>query len=296
MTCSLRWTTSLSATCLHAAACQWEAIPAADPLVAEALAQPAAQLVHELETAGLPPQEVLGSLVNLAADYENNRELVTRVLTKRYGLNAAQAAATTPLAGAISDLEAALLRTHPQLAQELAVRVRPLREQWEARGPGLLRAMTRLAPEDVITESAQVVLVAPYAGGHGRAHLRTNRITLEAVLYHPLPDLPEPLRLAWLLAQLTGDLPRFADAIPRGDLETVVAAAMIPPTLAAAEQVELARCDEPTLALALTAWRTSLAPEVAPTLLAWWTTYCDGAISWHVALAALAEMIDAGRN
>jgi len=50
-------------------------------------------------------------------------------------------------------------------------------------------------------------------GGAGAAQLRTNSVRLEAVLTHPDPQLPETLRLGWLLSQLNQDLPIYSDTI-----------------------------------------------------------------------------------
>jgi len=288
----LRWKTSVSASCLHAAACHRAGIPAADPHYAAALDEPSAALVGEIAHAGWPVDSVIAELAAFAPEYENNRELVTRALT-RLRIPPNNGGTLVRVAGAIADLEAALVRSQPQLVDELAVRGEPLRQQWEARGPGLLREVVNLTDEGVVPDAAEVVLVLPYAGGHGMAYPRANRVTFEAMLFSLHADLPEVVRLAWLLAQLNSDLPRYSDALPPGHAAGAVGLAVATPVLAGAELVELARCDEATLAKALEAWRIpSLQPaDAAARLWVWWSTWLEHPKNWPVAVAALDQML-----
>ena len=237
MPTAIRWKTSLSATCMHAVACRRAGVPAADPQLAAALEPAIDALVAELADALWPVDELLGHLAALSAEFENNRELVTRGLAKL------QVKTTEGqihrVAGRIADVEAALRRHQPEIVEELAVRGGPLREQWDACGPGMLLEIGRLTDAAVVPEAAEIVLVAPYAGGHGTAHARQNRITLEAVLVNPVPELPETVRIAWLVGQLNSDLPRFADVLPPRGGPRAFRLAMLAPTLAAAATVEL---------------------------------------------------------
>jgi hypothetical protein len=287
----IRWKSSVSATCLHAAWLHHASVAATDPHLAVALDDSAAALAREIASAGWPVRPLLTQFVALASEHDNNRQLVERALVKLH-LPSSETAVVR-IAGAIADLEAAVLRSAPALADELPMRTRPLREQWEARGPGMLRAAARFTDEAILPDAAEIVLVAPYAGGHGLAHPAFNRVTLEAMLVNPLPAIPESVRLAWLIAQLNGDLPRFADALPAGRASAVKAAATIPAVLAAAEAVELARCDEATLALAIDAWRLAdlgAAPD-PKTLWQWWSAWTEHPDQWPVALAALDQML-----
>ncbi len=74
-------------------------------------------------------------------------------------------------------------------------------------------------------------------------------MTIEAVLANEHFQLPEVVRLGWLLAQLVYHQDE-SDTRQRG-LELVT------PVLKAAEVVELAHCDPPTTRLALDAWHVS---------------------------------------
>ncbi|MCC6493104.1 MAG: hypothetical protein IT424_08790 [Pirellulales bacterium] len=289
----LRWRVSVSATCLHAARCRSAGLSAADPQLAEGLAEPADRLVGEIAAAQWPVAAVLEQLSALAADIDNNRDLVARAAAA-LGLPPGPPAAHVRIAGAISDLEAASTRLYPDRAEELGLRIGPLREQWEARGPGMLYEIGRLTDEAVIPTSAEIVVVAPYVGGHGVAHVRSNRVTLEGVLYSPRPELPEPVRIAWLLAQLNADLPRFCEAAPAGRIAGIFPLAMLLPALAAAEAVEFGPCSETAAARALAAWHIcaeSAAAGVATRLWTWWNAWLDHSKSWPVACAALDRLL-----
>lgn len=288
-----RWRASVSATCLHAAACRASGLGAADAKLAAAIDVPCDRLAQEIASAGWPLAESLDQLTALAAEIDNNRDLVSRAAA-RLRLSQVDQAAHIRLAGAVSDLEAALRRAQPALGEELPLRIRPLREQWEARGPGMLFQIGRLTDEAVIPAAAEIVVVAPYAGGHGAAHVQYNHITLEGVLFNPIPELPETARMAWLLSQLNADLPRFSDVIPYGRSAAIFPMAMLPPALAAAEAVELGSCSQASLEHALTAWRlchAEAAPAVATHLWNWWNAWLDHAQSWPVALAALEQLL-----
>ena len=120
-----------------------------------------------------------------------------------------------------------------------------------------------------------------------------NRVTFEAVLTHPHAELPETLRLAWLLSQLNLDVPVFSEYLPAGRLEQVAPLAMLPVVLAAAEVVELARVDHRSLRMAIECWHlpTKLPDDVEERLLRWWQTYLESSTRWTVALTALDQML-----
>lgn len=262
-----------------------------------ALAAPVASLVEELARGGIDVEAFFREAVPLAADFENNRELAERVLVKLPGRSDVQnQQAAGRLAGWFTALEAAVTSAVPGAVDELALRGGPLREQWEARGPGLLAALARTTEAGLLPAGAEVVLVYPALGGAGAAHLPYNKATLEAVLTNPFADLPETVRLGWLLSTLNLDLPKYSEAIPRDRLQRLAGLATLPAALAAAADVELV-AGEPPLARVLTAWRLASegAEALAGTLAEWWTTYQESRPPWQVALAALDRLLPAAK-
>lgn len=292
MTTILRFRTSPSACSLRAAWCIRQRIPLTDPQLAQAVAEPAEELFAAISAAGWSVETVLLEMLNLAADVGNNRSLAEQAASRAVGPQTGDSSTLARISGAIADLESRIEQLEGAQPDELSFRSRPLREQIEARVPGMLRAIGRLADPLLLPAGAECVLVTPASGGGGTAHPRTNRIVLEAVLVNPLPELPEAVRATWLIAQLNLDLPKFAESLPTGGMLTIGPLALLPPTLAAAEAVELAVYSRATIAAAVQAWHIPVAdPQATAEVLDnWWTTYLHASPEWPVAMAALGQM------
>lgn len=171
---------------------------------------------------------------------------------------------------------------------EIATRLRPLREHWEARGPGMLHYCQKRVPWLTYPESVEVRLTRPIHGGYGRV-IDGQTIEFEAILANAHPQLPEVVRLAWLVVIAQSGSGSGAIA------STQQALGLVPLVLDAAEYVELARCDELTLELALDAWWKGDSPRgplrSANSLHAWWTDTGRTAISDSAAWkSVLAQM------
>lgn len=292
----LRWRASLSASCFHAARAIALGQPLVDDRLTQALRQSIASLQEELAAIGIDADHFFELAVPLAADFENNRELARRILAGLPGRSEAQnEQAAGRLAGWFNELESAFSAAAPGVVDQLALRGGPLREQWEARGPGLLAAIGRLTEPGVLAEGGEVVLVYPAQGGGGAAHLACNKVSFEAVLANPISELPETVRLGWLLSTLNLDLPRYSEAIPRQRLASLAPIAMLPAALAAAQDVELIYGVAPSLAHVMTVWRVAQhdVEALADMLDRWWKTYQERRPPWAVALAALEQMLPA---
>jgi hypothetical protein len=289
----IQWKASFSASCLHAAACMADGLPLVDGEFAELVAEPTEVLIATLGQCSLQPVPTLRALASWASHYENNRELLQVALTKLRGPGSMNEQHLSLLAAAIGNLETRILAARPGMVEELALRGRPLQEQWNARGPGLLKQIERLGDESFVAPAAEVVLVQPVLGGAGFADMRANRVVLEAVLTNPHPTLPEALRLGWLLAQLNADVPIYADAISPGMLPGIAALATVPVVLSAAETVEWATCDAATIELALGCWHvdTQSTQQTAEQLFRWWQAYHGGSTTWPVAWRALESLL-----
>jgi len=289
----ITWKASFSASCLHAVLCRRQGLPTIDAELAQTLEAPAEQLQRSIDSSGFPVEETLTELASQAAVFENNRQLVEVTLSRLFGASRVSESVVSPIAAGVAGVESALLALRPELVDQLAVRGRPLREQWESRGPGLLRTMARMTDDRFIAPMAEVVLVTPWVGGSGRAWSVGNRVLLEAVLTNPHVDLPEALRLGWLLGQLNYNLPVYSEVISPRNRLLVSRTATLPLVLAAAETVEWAALSPETLRHAIGVWHLpdEVTPEFADQLLSWWQAYFSGRIRWEVALAALDQML-----
>ena len=277
---------------LHAAEAANRGLPIVDRRLADAIDVPAQQLAGEIAAAGLPPDRFWQNLVPLAARTDSRRQLAEMAIIKTVGRVDRLESIASALAAAIAGIENAALAAVPNLIEELKLRELPIRQQWEARGPGMLRQVALLTDETLLPAECQVVLVHPALGGGGESHLAYNQVRLEAVLANPVAELPEVARLGWLVSQLQLDLPAYSEQIHADRLPFIASLAMLAPALAAAEYVELARFTPETLRLAIEAWRLSTPgqTDAAALVLQWWQTYQETRPPWPVALAALDQM------
>lgn len=291
MATSLQWVASFSASCFHAADAMVRGAKLVDGNLAPQLSQSALALRETVRGSGLPETRLWRQLLALSHQIENNRELAATAIRKTSGGSQHEALAGR-LAGRIADLEAAMHRAAPQMMEELAHRGRPIRELWEAYGPGLLRAAARQTDDRLLISGAEVVLVHPVSGGGGTASLSNNSVRFEAVLTNSVPQLPEVLRLTWLLAQLNNDLPVFSEGLDPDRLPLISSLAMLPVALHAGQELELCSADPAILPLALNSWPMEVLPAgIAETLTIWWQTYQETRPSWGTALQALDQML-----
>jgi len=277
---------------LHAAEAAARNQPIVDGRLSEAIAGPAMQLAAEIRAANLPSVRFWGHLIPLSANIAGRRQFVETAVTKTVGRGARLEATVGSLDGRVAGVESAAKVALPHLSEELALRERPIREQWEARGDGMLQEIGRLTDPALIVPRCEVLLVHPALGGGGEAHLSYNSVRFEAVLANPVAELPEVVRLAWLVAQLHLDLPVHSEAIHADRLPHIARWAMLIPALIAAESVELVRFAPDEVGRAIAAWRLS-APEGvdgAALIRDWWQTYVDARPPWRVALEALDQM------
>ena len=293
----LRWIASSSASALHASAAIGAGEKLVDESLAKVLAEPTAEIERELAAAGVGAEAFWKHVVPLAAGIENNRQLADVVLKKIVGLSARRDLLAQALSHRIADLEKAFREACPHVVEELELRSGPLRKQWEARGKGLLRRLGERTEPDLLVERAEVVLVYPAKGGSGAVHLAYNSVRIEAVLADPHAELPEAVRLAWLVAQLNIDLPRYSERLDSKNVLRLAGLAMLPPVLEAANYVEwvgpLAQCLPP----ALSVWCKEAAPkETAQVVFNWWQTFVETRPAWSVALMALERMLGESRG
>jgi len=292
MATNIRWICSQSASCFHAAAAIAADRVLADSALWDALEPTARELGRWVAAAEIPAETFWRLLPGFAAGIENNLQLAEVVLRKTLG--GARAGSLAPrLADLFFELEKEFRQAKPHVVAELELRGRPLREQWEARGNGMLFHIGELTDTALIADSAEVILVHPALGGGGQAHLHLNSARLEAVLANPVAELPEAARLGWLVSQLHCDLPIHGEMVNTHRLPAVAELALLPPALEAACRVELTKASDELLPLAVEHWLAGPpdSTERVEAVRSWWQTYQLDRPPWRVALAALDRML-----
>ena len=181
------------------------------------------------------------------------------------------------------------------MADELPLRLEPLRSQWEARGPGLLFGVRRLTSVDWLVPSANVVLLPPVLGGAGQAHPTYNVVTFEAVLANPISRLPEVLRLGWLLAQLNPALAARRARIGCEQLAACRARGAVGGGTGRGGRCRAGRGRSSTFSiLAATQWLGDRA--AADTIGRWWAGYAAERPGWPAGLEALDRLLQSPKR
>jgi hypothetical protein len=201
MAIELCWLASPAASSLHAAQAILDGRQLADQKIGEALAEPARALRRELAAWEIEPRSFFAHAIPLTVPNDSSEKLAEAVVARLIG-QSATSIIISGVARRVAALQAAFNETHPQATTELSLRAGPLAEQWEARGPGLIAAIGRATDKALLAERADVILLQPILGGDGTVFPLYGAVAIEAVLANPIAELPEVVRLGWLLAQL----------------------------------------------------------------------------------------------
>jgi hypothetical protein len=242
----------------------------------------------------IPAELFWSHLIPLAADITSVRELAQTTLTKTVGRQEA-AARVHRVRDRLAELKDAFDAELARLGEDWTTSIEPLRQRWNYHGQGLLGQIEERIEPGILVEAATVVLVYPALRGGGAAHLPYNLLHIEVLAADPVAELPELVRLAWLLSLLNQDLPRFSEGVRPSRLATVAGLAMIPITLTVADALQLARCDTEMISLAVKTWLAARDQGEAWTgiVCQWWETYCTLRPAWATALQALDRLLDA---
>jgi hypothetical protein len=148
-------------------------------------------------------------------------------------------------------------RRFPKLGEQLELRGRPLKERWDTVGAGLLVDVQRQVwgdspPDRWWPAKTEGLLVQPMRGGDGGCEPSAARIWVEAMLTDADPQVPEVLRVAWLITCLAIDN-HLAAASPM--LIQAWSLAAVPLVLTAGRQLEVIRGDTLPVQSATQLWQ-----------------------------------------
>jgi hypothetical protein len=290
---TLHWVPGITAGCFYTTELLLRGRPPVEPALAAALTGPAERLRQELGAEGVPGGPFWHHLVPLAAILGSTHELAEVALAKTVGHAQAELRAGR-LCGLLHDLKDAYVKALPALEETLTRGIEGARSRWDNRGVGILTGVAGWTEPDLLVEEATVAVVHPAFGGGGTACLSYRTACLEAVPADPAAELPEVVRLAWLLAQLSLAVPRYAEGVCLHPPATVGALALIPVILTAAELPQLACCTDQTIDLAVRDWLRPAGADAdtwAAAVREWWGVYRTMRPAWATALRALDVML-----
>jgi len=289
----LNWQTDRTASACWAAVALARDQELVDSSVARGLSPHARHLRDFAGGHGLSLTQLSKHLLPLSSDRAGREELAKVTIRKALGPDKSPET-HRELATLLGDVVSTFQKAVPRLKTELELREQPIRQQWEARGPGVLHGMRRLVDGELLPPQARIVLVYPVLGGGGEAFVAYNLVHLEAMLTNVDDRLPEVVRLAWLLSCLNLELPRYSDGLGTQRIGRIGPMAMLPLALASASEVELARFDLATVRLAMELWRVRSAAndELAGVIYEWGETYLAARPPFRTAVLALERLLE----
>jgi hypothetical protein len=283
----LNWRTSPGIHCYHAAHQVRQGHTLVDSSLQAALREPVANLDRGIVEERLSPDLFWRHLVPLSAEFDKTRQLTEVLLTKLQGRVEAQIRIPR-FERHLNEVREAFLKNKLKMTE---IMLEPLQQAWNYQGAGLLSGVVNWTDEKILVDEAIVFVVPPVSGGGGAAHLQYNSARIE-VVENSGSELPEIVRLAWLLSQLNLDLPCFGEKVAIQRLDRVASLAMIPVALAAAEALQMLICNQETIAGAMRTW---LPPDhldaSITTVTQWWEVYQTKRPVWSAALQALDQLL-----
>ncbi len=198
---------------------------------------------------------------------------------------------TAALVRRLAEARVAVNEVYPRMDDQLSLRARPLKDQWDTYGPGLLRLIGKLTHPDLLPNRMTLVLVHPASGGYGQAYPEERRGVVEAVLTNVVPGIPEVVRVAWVLASICLGHSQSNRLVAPEHLPRVGSLASIPIVIHAAAELELLQETSLDSLLPRIAefWETEIPADV---LQRWWEQQQTGSVPFAVGLKALDRMLE----
>ena len=231
---NLNWCVHETATTLHVAAAIAHGLILSDPRLADAVMTPVKALQDAITQIAMADEDAWYALCAHACQHDDAKQLVCAALPSTDQCEARRH--REHIIRLVTEVGEGIRRVLPGLREELQHRSRPLREQWNARGPGLLHSMRSRTDHRLVLDQASIFVVHPILGGGGAVDPVHSALRIEALLTNTVPGLPEVVRLGWLLGQLACHRVLTTPIEqPSCQRRQVVELAMVPATLAAAE-------------------------------------------------------------
>jgi hypothetical protein len=266
--------------------------PWADTKLIVALGQPLEEIESRLSQSDLDRDAFWFSLLQSSSAKKPPRDLATPALLAAGCSELVVDQLAKATSGGLVELRLALQQAMPKLADQLPLRARPLIEQWETRGAGLLRSLAKLTHADLLPKRIDVAWMHPLLGGHGIALPQPGVVLMEAMLVNPIEELPELLRLIWLIGLAGWIGPNANRFVSPARWPRIASAALLRATMEAGRDLQV--IDDPVRATSIAAhtwrlnqWQSSDEPIVHD----WWNQYQQGQTPLPIAIKALDKML-----
>lgn len=291
---TIRWRNDPQLSAIHAAYVVATDAACADKKTHQVLVRPATEINHRLLSASLDVATFWERLfAEYAFDPGNTRACEIALIDA--GCSELQLDQTaSAISSFLGECRIAFQQRFPKLSEQLELRGKPMKENWSQIGTNLLSEIANQIwrgspPDDWWPSKVDGLLVHPMRGGDGSFDAETGKFWVEAVVNAPDPDVPEVLRVAWLLTQIAIERQvreqssESATGMPWG-------LGAVPLVLDAAVKTSLISAGESAIHAALRLWR--LGDEAsAATIANWWQQWQSNASPMPIALKALGRML-----
>lgn len=292
---SLRWNTQSPLSAIHAAHVVATGAVCNDRKTEQSLAGPVTEINNRLLSASLDIAEFWQQLLSetLCSTPIEQACMVALSAAGCSELQVEQIASV--ILNRLSESRIAFQNRFPKLPEQLELRGRPIRDQWETYGPGLLANIAKRIwidspPADWWPKRVEAILVQPMRGGDGGYDAESRRIWTEAVLTDVDPTVPEVLRLAYLITQLAIDI-HTRERSTEGISSLPWSTGMIPLVLAAGIELEIVRSRDLPIDTAMQLWSVGKI-GAARIVNSWWNDHQSKPAPMPVALKLLSKQLD----
>ncbi len=204
---SIRWRGDTQLSAIHAAYVVATDAVCSDRKTQQALVAPATEINNRLLSASVDVASFWRRLfAEYAFDSASDRAVEIALISAGGSeLQLEQTAAA--ISNRLGECRLAFHSRFPKLADQLELRLVPLKQRWDEVGSELLSAIADQIwedrpPADWWPARVTGVAVQPMRGGDGDYDSDAVKFWIEALLSDADPDVPEVLRVAWLLTQL----------------------------------------------------------------------------------------------
>lgn len=285
------WKHSAAGSVLYAAAAVAQNLPLNDPRLNRLLVPAVDDINTQLGASDLDWRDFWQAMVKGGFQSRDDLELCENALQAAGCSSLTVDTMAKAISGAITDLRLLFGERFPKLAEQLPLRSGPLRTAWEAYGPGLLRQIAKLTHDELLPQRVTVWFVQPVAAGGGDADAKSKTVWMEAMLTNVDTQVPEVLRLAWLIARVGlghENANRFVDP---GRLPAVASTALVPIVLAAGRELDLLPTEAWPVPQATQLWLRNTAAKRSDIIQSWWRQLSSGETPFPVAIKALDRML-----
>ena len=292
---SIRWSVDADLSFLHAAEVVASGGLCSDRKTEQALAGPVTEINSRLLSASLDMGAFWQRLLDERLSDPNHPNACSIALLDA-GCSELQVEQTASvITNRLSEARMAFQRRFPKLAEQLDLRGRPIRTQWDTYGPGLLNNIalqiwSDSPPADWWPTRIDGLLIQPMRGGDGGYESNLRKFWIEAMLTDADQSVPEVLRVAWLVTQLAVEVhTRERSSESPSSLPWEIGC--VPMVLSAGRELDLVKGDTLPLEAALRLWNLGTS-ETSGVLLEWWEQARASSSPIPVSLKQLDQMLE----